>query len=212
MSPHPRYRKYLNRLAEPIIARLASRYAKGLDFGSGPEPAVPLIFGCAGHECVIYDKFYADDKAVLTNKNYDFISSSEVVEHLSNPGATFHVLFSLLGQNGILGVMTKLYSSNQDFGNWYYKNDPTHITLYTQATMSFIAKKRPSYSGPVLFCSASHYSSQIHVLGRPVGHSFELRCFRLRTGLVTNLASITLNDLSCFLEHTKYKKELADNE
>ena len=66
--------------------------------------------------------------------------SSEVVEHLSNPGATFQLLFSLIGQNGILGVMTKLYSSNQDFGNWYYKNDQIHITFYTQATMSFIAK------------------------------------------------------------------------
>lgn len=135
-----RYRKHLNRLAEPIIARLASRYAKGLDFGSGPGPAMQLIFECAGHECAIYDKFYANDKTVLTNKAYDFISSSEVVEHLSNPGATFQLLFSLLGPNGILGVMTKLYSKNQDFGNWYYKNDPTHIAFYTEETMRFIAK------------------------------------------------------------------------
>lgn len=136
----PRCRKYLNRLAEPIIARLAFTRAKGLDFGSGPGPAMPLIFERAGHECAMYDKFYANDKTFLTNKNYDFISSSEVVEHLSNPGATFQLLFSLLGPNGILGVMTKLYSSDQDFGNWYYKNDPTHITFYTEATMSFIAK------------------------------------------------------------------------
>lgn len=136
----PRYRAFLNRLAAPVISRLTSKPAKGLDFGSGPGPTLSSLFETAGHECANFDKFYANDTSALKT-NYDYICSSEVIEHLRDPAATLHMLFSILRPKGILGIMTKLYYKEQEFAGWYYKNDPTHIAFYSEKTMHFIADK-----------------------------------------------------------------------
>ncbi|MCH2159463.1 MAG: class I SAM-dependent methyltransferase [Oleiphilaceae bacterium] len=135
----PNYRSFLNKLGSVMIENLPTA-SQGLDFGSGPGPTLSLIFEEAGHECEIYDKFYADDKEKL-NTEYDFISSTEVVEHLDAPSQTFELLFSLLRANGILGLMTKLHTQNIDFGGWHYKNDPTHICFYNPATMQYLANR-----------------------------------------------------------------------
>lgn len=114
--------------------------SQGLDFGSGPGPTLSLIFEEAGHQCEVYDKFYADDKEKLKTE-YDFISSTEVVEHLASPNEIFELLFSLLRPSGMLGLMTKLHTKNIDFGAWHYKNDPTHICFYSPTTMQYLANR-----------------------------------------------------------------------
>jgi len=53
----PGYRRFLSRLFIPL-QRLLIPESEGLDFGSGPEPALSRMFEEAGHSMVIFDHFY----------------------------------------------------------------------------------------------------------------------------------------------------------
>jgi hypothetical protein len=37
--------------------------------------------------------------------------------------------------------MTHIYDSGIPFGNWYYKNDPTHIFMFQEETFHFVREK-----------------------------------------------------------------------
>ena len=132
------YRQFLLRIAKPMKARFA-KGAKGLDFGCGPTALLAEILERNGFEMEVYDPFYKTDKSVLENK-YDFIVSTEVIEHLNEPLREFKKLFSLLNQNGVLAVMTQLYDNSMDFSVWHYKNDRTHICFYSIATYDWLSE------------------------------------------------------------------------
>ncbi len=133
------YRKFLTRLFEPLCDRLTSG-AKGLDFGSGPGPTLAPMFADAGFDMSIYDPFYAPERSVLQDR-YDFISCSEVVEHLHFPGRELQFLWQLLAVEGWLGIMTKLVIDRQAFAHWHYKNDPTHVAFFSRETFVYLARK-----------------------------------------------------------------------
>lgn len=134
----PGYRKFLNRLCEPLAERLKPR-SNGLDFGCGPGPALPVLLKELGHSVEVYDKFYARHPQVL-QRQYDFVTATEVFEHLSDPAQTLNQLWSLLKTGGLLGVMTKLAIDKNAFEKWHYKNDPTHIIFFSQYTMRWLAR------------------------------------------------------------------------
>lgn len=133
------YRKFLGRLFDPLEAKL-EKGAHGLDFGSGPGPTLSLMFSELGYEMSIYDKFYADDESVF-EEQYDFISSTEVIEHLAKPRKELDRLWSCLKPKGYLGLMTKLASGEKNFPVWHYKNDPTHIAFYSQESFAYLAQQ-----------------------------------------------------------------------
>ena len=133
------YRKYLTKVSEPVIKRL-DKGAQGLDFGSGPGPTLSLIFEDAGFDMKIYDHFYARDEEALELK-YDFITSTEVVEHLYEPKAVLNKLWSILNENGLLCILTQLYPDQEAFSSWYYKNDPTHVCFFSLKTLSWLAEQ-----------------------------------------------------------------------
>ena len=133
------YRAFLGRLADPLLARLPAG-ARGMDFGCGPGPALAAMLEEAGHSVVRYDVFYAPDPQALSS-TYDFITATEVVEHLSQPGPELACLWSLLRPGGWLGVMTKLVANREAFTRWHYKNDPTHISFFSMATWEWWAEQ-----------------------------------------------------------------------
>ncbi len=138
-SPYdPGYRRFLSRLFEPLRSRLAPG-ARGLDFGCGPGPALAAMFREADFEVDIYDPFYAPD--TIFRGPYDFITASEVAEHLHDPGTDFKRLHQLLVPGGILGIMTKLVIDQEAFSRWHYKNDLTHVCFFSQPTFSWLAEK-----------------------------------------------------------------------
>ena len=124
------YRKYLTKVSEPVIKRL-DEGAYGLDFGSGPGPTLSLIFEDAGFDMKIYDHFYARDEEVLELK-YDFITSTEVVEHLYEPKAVLDKLWSILNENGLLCILTQLYPDQEAFSSWYYKSQSSQTYSHGQ--------------------------------------------------------------------------------
>lgn len=133
-----RYRRFLSALSEPVQARLTGP-SRGLDFGCGPGPALAAMFVEAGHTMAVYDRYYADDRAVL-EQSYDFIVTSEVVEHLRQPGDELDRLWSLLRPGGLLGIMTLLVAPGADFSRWHYARDPTHICFFSRETFAWLGQ------------------------------------------------------------------------
>lgn len=131
------YRVFLSRLFIPLQQQLAPN-SIGLDFGSGPGPTLSLMFTEAGHHMTIFDHFYANDPQVWEHE-YDFISASEVVEHLHRPSFEIERLWQHLRVGGTLGIMTKMVLDVHAFSSWHYKNDPTHVTFFSPSTFKWLA-------------------------------------------------------------------------
>lgn len=112
----------------------------GLDFGSGPGPTLSVMFEEVGHPMATYDCFYAVKPWVL-EKQYDFITASEVLEHLYNPDMELDRLWTLLKPGGFLGVMTRLVEDLETFDGWWYKNDPTHVCFFSRSTFEWLAAR-----------------------------------------------------------------------
>lgn len=132
-----RYRNFLNQLFIPLEQRLNSK-SFGLDFGSGPGPTLNIMFEEKGHSMNIYDPFYADDRSVF-NKKYDFITTTETAEHLFNPQKEFNLLWGCIKPGGYLGIMTKIVPSLEEFPDWHYRKDDTHVTFYSEGTFQWMA-------------------------------------------------------------------------
>ena len=142
------YRRFLSRLFKPVQARLKAG-SQGLDFGSGPGPTLSVLFGEAGHDMGLYDTYYAPDPAAWT-RQYDFITASEVVEHLRRPGMELARLWAHLKPGGILGLMTKLVLDRTAFACWHYKNDRTHVAFFSRPTFAWLGRQwgvKPEFIG-----------------------------------------------------------------
>ncbi len=131
------YRQFLSRLFIPMRERLMPG-SHGLDFGSGPGPTLSIMFEEVGYSMAIYDHFYAREPSLL-EKQYDFITASEVVEHLHAPKKELDRLWGCLKPGGSLGVMTKLLPVCEDFAHWRYKDDPTHVCFFSRSTFEWLA-------------------------------------------------------------------------
>ncbi len=139
-SPHDQnYRKFLSRLALPLLKRL-SPGQQGLDFGSGPGPALSHILEEAGMEMQNYDPFFAPQIECL-HRQYDFITATETLEHLREPHLELDRLAGMLKSGGILAVMTEMLQPAQKFSEWYYQRDPTHIGFFQEKSMKWIARQ-----------------------------------------------------------------------
>ncbi len=131
------YRSFLNRIFIPMQKPLAPESC-GLDFGSGPHPTLSVMFEEAGHSMTTFDCFY-DNVPSAFERQYDFITATEVVEHLHNPKEELENLWACLKQGGRLGIMTKLVPDLDVFSCWHYKNDATHVCFFSQATFQWLA-------------------------------------------------------------------------
>jgi hypothetical protein len=145
------YRFFLSRLLTPLLSHVTPN-SEGLDFGSGPGPTLSLMLSEEGHNMAIYDPFYAPDTNVL-KRTYDFITITEVAEHLSAPRLELDQLWGLLRPGGWLGIMTKLVIDEPAFAGWHYKNDPTHISFFSRETFKHLAQ---------------HWSTEVEFIGDDV--------------------------------------------
>lgn len=153
------YRRFLSRLVTPMQARLAAG-SQGLDFGSGPGPTLSLMFAESGFPTALYDKFYQPDTQVL-NRAYDFVTATEVVEHLREPRIDLARMWDCVKPGGLLGVMTKLTRDRDAFATWHYIRDPTHVCFYGRATFSWLARAWRA--------DLSVVASDALILGKPGG-------------------------------------------
>ncbi len=132
-------KRYQN-FVSPIVEAVKNDYeptAHGLDFGCGPGPVISKMLTDAKYQLEQYDPFYAPQKNLLT-KQFDYIVCCEVIEHFRNPNKEFATLSKLLEPDGRLYCMTDLYRDDQDFKDWGYKDDQTHLYFYTKTCLEWI--------------------------------------------------------------------------
>jgi len=131
------YRLFLSKLFKHLKRRLKEG-SRGLDFGCGPGPALAEMFKEDGFYMDLYDPFFFKDNLVFS-KAYDFITCTEAIEHFFEPAKEFKRLDKMLIEEGLLGLMTTFLDYEKDFGQWYYRKDPTHVVFYQPKTIEVIA-------------------------------------------------------------------------
>jgi SAM-dependent methyltransferase len=137
----PRYLDFLDRLAAPMAERLA-RGARGLDYGCGPVPGVAALLEPRGFTTLSWDPLFHPNDAAESPGAYDFVTCSEVLEHLADPNAALDHIATLLRPGGQIGIMTQFRRDAAHFASWHYRRDPTHVCFYSPATMRWIAERR----------------------------------------------------------------------
>lgn len=111
-----------------------------LEFGCGPGPVLADLLEEKGAEVDRYDPYFFPEK-VFEQKKYDLITSTEVFEHFSDPIKEMNLLKSHLKDNAYLAVMTSFHPGPDEFSDWWYKWDPTHIVFYNQRTFEYLASQ-----------------------------------------------------------------------
>jgi SAM-dependent methyltransferase len=127
----------------PITNCVLKEFSKediGLDFGCGKDSPIVKILRNNEYKIFEYDPYFFDDKKVLEQK-YDYIACCEVIEHFYTPKKEFELFKKLLKNGGVLYLMTGIYKDNIDFSKWWYKNDLTHVFIYTDKTFEWIKKE-----------------------------------------------------------------------
>lgn len=135
----PGYRAFLDRLAVPLCERLKPG-SQGLDFGCGPGPALARMLEERGHHMTVYDPVFAPEASAL-ERQYDFVTCTEVVEHFHQPAKEFELLVGLIRPGGILAIMTSMLHDGIDFQKWHYRRDPTHVCFYRRHTFLWLARQ-----------------------------------------------------------------------
>jgi SAM-dependent methyltransferase len=132
------YVKYLKQFIDSAITPLNLNLKNGLDFGCGPTPVLSMLLSQNGIDMDWYDPFFYPDKKFI-NKKYDLITVTEVLEHVHNPEKIMALLKKHLKPKGILAIMTHFYTG-QNFKNWWYRQDKTHVCFYRAETFRWIEK------------------------------------------------------------------------
>ena len=134
-----RYQDFTSPITDAILNNHTVDHL-GLDFGSGTGPVIAKQLRDEGYQVKLYDPFFHPTTDYLSHY-YDYIFSCEVFEHFYDPKQEIEKLLELLKPGGRLYIMTHLYDFEIDFEHWYYRNDPTHVFIYTNKTIEYIAEK-----------------------------------------------------------------------
>ncbi len=135
----PRYQNFVM----PVVNAIENDFtttAYGLDYGAGTGPVISKLLHDKGYKIMQYDPLFFPDWNLL-EKTYDYIVCCEVAEHFFKPKQEFSRLKKLLNPGGKLYCKTSIYEDKIDFNNWRYKNDPTHVFIYSKKTMEWIKEK-----------------------------------------------------------------------
>jgi hypothetical protein len=133
------YRKFVSPITQGVLNDFTSQ-DKGLDFGAGTSAIISTVLREKSYNIESYDPYFHYNPKLL-EQQYDYITSCEVIEHFYNPAKEFSLLREMLREDAKLYLMTDIYDESIDFASWYYKNDPTHVFLYTNETFYWIVKK-----------------------------------------------------------------------
>lgn len=135
------YFSYLNNIITNSITPFLKPGNKILDFGCGPEKTLAKILKDMGYKVSTFDPHF-DNNHQWLNSKYDAITVIEVFEHILTPAKELEVIYSCLNKGSFLIIRTMLHNNNWDnFFNWWYKEDPTHITFYSEKTINYICNR-----------------------------------------------------------------------
>jgi hypothetical protein len=134
------YISYLNDVADEITRMVSGSNPSILDFGCGEHAVLTRIFKSRGLACSAYDPLYAIGQDAFL-KTYDTIVLCEVLEHLRDMPAEIARIRKALKKKGHVFIRTALYDDGGLFADWWYKNDPAHISFFSKKTIQVFADK-----------------------------------------------------------------------
>lgn len=133
------YQRFTAPITHAVLQQFGPAHA-GLDYGCGTGPVITKTLKEKGYKVRLYDPYFHPDPEYLKHQ-YDYIFSCEVFEHFYAPKTEIEKLLTLLKPDGWLLIMTHLYEDSVDFRQWYYRKDPTHVFIYTEKTLHYIARR-----------------------------------------------------------------------
>ena len=133
------YRSFLSRSLQEIVQRRPPPAAGGA-VGGRAAPGRGARARAAGSPLGRNRPGFADDQDVFLRK-YDFITCTEVAEHLADPGTEIDRLWALLKPQGLLVVQTKRVLDDVRFKSWFYRRDPTHISFFAPDSFEWLAER-----------------------------------------------------------------------
>ena len=131
-----RFQKFASSITDLVQKEFTENHS-GLDFGSGFAPVITKVLTDKNYNIKPYDPFFFNNPELL-NKQYDYITSCEVIEHFHDPVKEFNLLKNLLNPGGKLYIKTWLISDQIDFHNWNYKDDHTHVFIFHKKSIEWI--------------------------------------------------------------------------
>lgn len=141
------YKNYLERFWQGFISFLSPTefdkklVSSVLDWGSGPDPAFAKLLDNKGYDVSFYDPFFAS-KLPKKGTLFDCITGIEVVEHFYEPSRDFMLITSFLADGGYLVVATHILPSDpKDFDSWWYRQDSTHVSFYTELSLRYLGER-----------------------------------------------------------------------
>ncbi|MCW8894966.1 class I SAM-dependent methyltransferase [Sulfurimonas sp.] len=135
------YVQMFDNLIDEFIEPNKNSINTALDFGCGEGEVLPILLENRNISCDRYDLFYFPKK-IYEDKEYDLITSTEVVEHLANPLEMLKKLLSHVKRNGYLLLMSAFHPSDDEkFLKWWYIRDITHIGFFNMSTFKYLAKE-----------------------------------------------------------------------
>ena len=128
---------YVKMFQEKIDILKDFEIKSALDYGCGYEPVLKILLERQGIKAEGYDLNFFPDTHL--DKQYDLVISTETFEHFRNPAEEILRITNRVSPGGILAIMTQYYPA-ENFADWYYKRDPTHIIFYCSETFHWLAK------------------------------------------------------------------------
>lgn len=166
----PGYRNFLAQVVNPLKAFL-SLGDYGLDYGCGPNSVLSLMLAEQGWTMDVYDPYFFPDRNKLT-ASYDFITCTEVAEHFRFPHQEFDFVDRVLMRPRTrLAIMTSLLPSEEQFSEWWYHREDTHVSFYQLRTLQWIAKR---WNWNIVFQEGNVVVFQKSVLSNCIGQQREV--------------------------------------
>jgi len=141
------YRHWLEAYLDAVLGWLRrhgrpteSEELAGLDFGSGPNPALVALVRERGYDATGWDPFFCAEPVLAGSAR--LVTCLEVSEHFETPRQDLARLADALAVGGIAAIATHLLGSDGDtadlvvfFRSWWYRQDPTHVSFYTERAL-----------------------------------------------------------------------------
>lgn len=140
MASDSGYVAYLTRIIDRAIEVAGLSVKRVVDWGSGPNPVCADLLRSHGFDVSIWDPFFAQDSQPPAG-SFDLALCIEVAEHFFDPVSDFGSFASLLKPGGFAAVHTQLAPPDDaDFLRWWYIEDTTHVSFYSEASLRHLAR------------------------------------------------------------------------
>lgn len=142
------YQNYLSEVLSPLKEYFLENGREPLyhlDFGSGKSTTTEQIlkkWKLTSETSYSYDLYFSPEKRPASMAVFDLVTAIEVVEHFRDPKASWKELLGFLRKGSYLFVGTQVFQKDlgeKAFSDWWYKNDPTHVSIYSCESLKHIA-------------------------------------------------------------------------